>query len=1330
MRCRSGSRLRWQFILWLVSAVSITRAQSINNHFEHLSTRNGLSHNSVNCILQDREGFMWFATDDGLNKYDGYSFTVLQPNPDRPQRSFQNNRVITITEDRRGRLWAVTEGGGLHEVDKRTGDVDPHPIRTLQGSRWNLQWAVCDDDAGGLWLSTYEGVAHYDPDRRHFRLYPSPIRDMRIKNVCKDRRGTVWVASSHGLYQLDPRTGLFQRFAGQPRRLIHVDFLYLDKADQLWVSTIGERLYRLDLRQPSPSLMPVSADAPIGQFLFLNALHHDTQGNLWVGSTEGLHRLDPTYRHLVTYRPDPQTADGLSSVAAQAVYHDRNGALWVGTNNGIDKQDLDTRPFDSFQIKPVVGTVNMTENKTNVLARDGRQSYWVTNTHTVFQIDPNRQVVRQVPYDRLGTTPQATNYVVSMLPDQKRGLWFGTLRGLFYHPLDTDRYQHYPARIPAELISRDRQGRIWTGGEGGLAVFSPTSQRYSYIQLIGRDGRPDPSLKLLRSLLVSRPSNQVWLAINGKGISRFDPVSGRFTTYLVRPRHQTDTGVNDVLTLYEDASGRIWAGTNQAGLTCFDPKTGRFRLFTVADGLPSNRIAAISSDEAGHLWLGTDKGLCRFNPATRELRTYTTNDGLPSNEFLAHAVYRQPNQLLFGTLNGFISFDPGRLRNDRQSFPVYLTRFMVQNEHQPLTDSAFTLRHDQNAVSFEFAALNYRLPERNRYAYQLVGIDPGWVSSGTRHFANYTNLPPGTYTFRLRAANSDGVWTAPHTALRLQILPPWWATWWAYGLYALLAVGLVYGYLRFYTSRIRQQQELAFSVQQAEEMRKLEELKSRFFTNITHEFRTPLTLILSPVDALQQELRDTPYAPRLASVGRNARQLLGLINQLMDLSKIDTQSMRVSEARGDLTDFVQQLIDLFRPTTDKNGPQLTFSSTLTGDYLFDNDKLERIINNLITNAIKFTPADGRVTVSLTQQTDGAVVLTVADTGVGIQPEQLAHIFERFYQGDSSSTRQWGGTGVGLALVHELVTLQQGTIGVTSQPNLGTTVRVVLPYRPAAPETETTPIATSLPPNPAVTQETAAPGERLSILLVEDNDELARFIADSLPETYQIRRAVDGVDGLARAQESLPDLIISDVLMPRMNGYALVEALKTGDTTSHIPVMLLTAKASLDSRLEGLSLGADDYLTKPFNVRELQLRVHNLLESRRQLQQRLQAELIRVGPEPTDTPPTNAFLIKFYKQLDSHLSDADYSVEQLANDLAMNRTTLHRRIKSLLNMPATDVIRNYRLKRAAELLRQGHPSAEAAYQVGLNNLSYFAQTFKEVYGQSPSVYGASAQQGNT
>ncbi len=1304
---------RWFAVLLLLPA--LVNAQSPKLSLTHLSVENGLSNATINCIIQDKRGFMWFATNDGLNRYDGHTFTIFRPDPAHPTTSFRDNRVMSVYEDRQGVLWATTAGGGLHQIDPMTGQVTAHYIPGADAGQRNNQLSTYQDERGHLWVGTWGGLVRYEPDQRHFTLYASPIPRFVVKQIVEDRQHRMWLVTNDGLYQFDPTTCHYARVPEQENDKPHpnLDYLYIDPQDpnQLWISSVGRGLFQLRLDAPSLVLQPyITRQGPLNPFLFMYALLRNQQGQLLVGSSDGLQQIDLASRQLVTYRPNPNQRDGLSSVYIQVIFIDRSGALWLGTNNGLDRQTATTALFSTYQVTPASQFTNFFENKAPALLTDEQDNLWFTNSIVLYRLNRKTNRLTTIPAKTLGSTDQQVNYISALLDDKASGLWINSSQGLYHYDQPSDRYTFYPCPIILDHTSLGPSGLIWLGGEDGFASFDPRTRRYTdYNWLLSQ--KNGLAQHPVQTLLASR-TGDIWLALLGYGLIRFTPATGQYQTF----RGQL---ADDVLALYEDEQGLLWAGTNQSGLQRYDPKTNQFQSFTTREGLPTNRIVSIAADTRGRLWLGTDRGLCRFEPATKGTCLFDTRDGLPSNEFLPTAVIRHHDKLIFGTVNGIVTVDPNLLTRKSNAFPVYITGVSVNNKPYPLQKELLQLSHDQNTISFDFVALTQRSPDGDRYAYRLSDLDDDWVMVGNRRFANYTNLPPGTYRFDVKAVNSDGVWSTEPASYRFVIQAPWWATGWTYMVYVVALAGLVWLGVRLYSHRLHRQQQQELDRQKLEQMQEVEQLKTRFFTNITHELRTPLTLILAPVSMLLNDLSATPHAKLLGTIQRNAQQLLNLINQLLDFARLEAQQLPLRLRQGRPDRFVADIVNAFTASALPNQAIIRYQTALTANYWYDAEKLERILTNLLANAIRYTPPTGQIRVELLPATVG-IELIVADTGAGIAADQLAFIFDRFYQvpvADSDSTGP-AGSGLGLSLVHELVLLHGGQITVQSEVGTGTTFRVALPYEVAPPSNVDDEDITQ----PMTLTDNQTGTESATLLLVEDNDEVADFVGLLLQPHYQFQRAANGAAGLQLAIDDLPDLIITDVMMPVMDGLTLVDRLKTDERTSHIPVIMLTAKASVDSRIAGLSTGADDYLTKPFNPEELLLRVRNLLQRQALLRERLRNELIADGSSADPVAPvSDPLLQRLYELIETRLDDTTLTVDQVAEQLHLSRSSVHRRVKALTGLSVTELIRSYRLRRATQWLAQGSTSSQAAYAVGFDSPAYFSKVFREQYGMTPLDY---------
>lgn len=1330
--------------LGLTASITGLRAQSSTlPPPEAITDRQGLPQAFVPAIVQDQQGFIWMATLDGLARYDGRQFKVFQPTTDG-QPGLSSAGIENLLTDPRGNLWVKTYQGDLDWFDTRQETVvnfSRQPRYQHYAGRDTLE-SYYPDRRQRLWVwLRHKGLLCFDLNSQQVRQYhhqtgqAGSLAGNTITAVAEDGRGQIWVATTAGLDRLDERTSTFVQyrhppgdlFPDTPIRVMH----RRQNGDLLLVSE--RQLTLLDHR--SGKMHAVALPPPYTQW-WKHHLGTDTQGNDyldWAGQVLRINRS--TVAGELTLHTLIGTAPGWRSMG---LFVDRSDVLWVGTDaTGVRKFNLRATLFAS---------------------QPYHRSFPIDVLTTELNVPPD-QVARLA----LGTVP----YNFRTTIDGAGRLWF-TVGSTPFYRLDRQTKQltaiPFPTRFretgsdkPA-LLATDPGGRVWAVHDSLVVWYDERTGRWQRFPfpirrttagagLRGTARLPPPASP---SVTVESPILQVvvdgralWLMTAARGLYRVDRQTGQIRRYAHQPGDSTSLSSKNLYCMFADPleANTLWVGTTGGGLCRFEKRSGRCRRFTTKNGLPNNVIYAAIPDRQGHVWIATNRGLCRLDRQTGRTRTYTREDGLSADEFNRfHSLYLpgrpfDPDErVILGGIEGITAFTPGRLQEDTYQPTVELTGLWLNNRpvepgpHSPLGTRPvqmarhLTLPHDQNFLTVAFAGLQFNNPGRLRYRYRLEGIDRDWTLTDQPQ-AIYTDLSPGSYTLRLNAANTSGQWSPHVRTLTVTINPPWRASWWAYGLYLALAGGIIVVGGRVY---LRQRE--------ARQQRLVAQMKEQFFANITHEFRTPLTLILSPVEALLSELKQTRYGERLTLVERNARQLLGLINKLMDLARLDARQMNVTPVQGRPDAVVVHLLERFAEAAASAHIDLIYQPEGTGLYWFDPDKLERIVTNLVANALKFTPGTpaqpGRVTVGL--HLNAGLQLTVSDTGIGITPDHLPHLFDRFYQIETGTSPQPTGTGIGLALVKELVDLQQGTITVDSQPGQGTTFRVSLPYQSVQDPGLVDPVAAAAvaagAPAETATEEPASDNrsagspaaESAVLLLVEDNDDMARFISQSLPTTYKVHRAVDGLDGLEQARHLMPDLIISDVMMPRMDGYALCQQLKTDPGTDHIPVILLTAKISLDSRMQGLRLGADEYLDKPFHVAELQLRVRNLLATQRRFREQLRAEL---HAPVALSKPAHPFLQTLYQTLDQHLDDTAFGVEELAQHANMSRMQLYRKLKALAGLPATDFIREYRLKQSVALLQQGLSVSETAYAVGFDSPSYFGQCFREQFGQPPSRFAA-------
>ncbi|GAB4021157.1 hybrid sensor histidine kinase/response regulator transcription factor [Spirosoma koreense] len=1306
---------------------------------ELITSQQGLPQAFVPAIIQDRQGFIWMATRDGLCRYDGNTFKVFQPRADgRPALS--SSEVTKIVPDRQGKLWLISEAG---DVDW----FDPARETFLNVSRLDfykqaIGLAIVEsgyvDRQNYLWLCLRDdGLVRLDlPNRRLWRYrqqpgHPSSLNINSVRSVVEDRHGVMWMATQRGLGRLDRRTGQVQQVsptASLPENALKA-LLPLANGDLLlrsnrYVIVFDPRTERVRHTYPLPAGEEWWEWGP---------LMADHAQHVFIAQHNRLFRFNEREGFSLAARlPE--------NFIIKSLFVDRSNVLWVGSDGaGVLKYNLNAGAFSAFP----------------------------------YQVSFHNDVlVRQLGLDpgRVPNPPPSWSYQFRSTIDGTGKLWFNLRTAPFYRvDLPTKRVTSvpFPIQFPTSApdfpvpMATDPQGRVWAVADSLAFWYDEPANRW--VSFPHRFQHRSVGVSVESMILeVVVDEQALWMATRSTGLYRVDRHTGAVRQYAHNPKNPASISNNNLFCLFADPddSQILWIGTFGSGLCRFDKRTGLSRRLTTADGLPNNVIYEAIPDRYGALWIATNQGLGRMDRRTFRTRIYTREDGLAGDEFNRHHYLRLPKhgtaneRILLGGLEGITSFDPGNLHEDTYQPPVQITSIQVNN--QPVSTgtvpvqilSELTLPYNQNFVTVQFAAMQYNRRNKIRYRYQLEGLEAGWTETD-RPITVYTGLQPGRYTLRLNAANTAGVWSTHVRTLQLTIEPPLWATWWAYVIYGLILGGIVYGLVRASINRLKLQQsvllkqkEVELKQQEAEQLRATSDMKTRFFANITHEFRTPLTLILAPTEQMVSEQPEPKNRRRLLTIEQNAQHLLRLINQLLDLSRLEASVMPIHESRGDLTECVRRWIQPLSEQARQQGLTLSFTSSLEGSYWFDAEKLERIVYNLTANALKFTQ-QGQISVGLTPAPEG-VTLTISDTGIGISARHLPHIFNRFYRVEdpqSDDLRQ-AGTGIGLALVKELVQLQDGQISVESQLNLGTTFVVKLPYRQAeSREDRAEGIGQTLTNDQQTTYadtsdrdllDRSSPEPRADLLIVEDNDDLAHFIADSLPDTYRIRRAVDGQDGLTQAQEHQPDLIISDVMMPAqggpdMDGFMLCDRLKTDLRTSHIPVILLTAKVSADDRLEGLSAGADDYLTKPFQVRELQLRVRNQLASKRRQREWVRASLVSptTTPDPAASETPDPFLASVYTLIETHLSDPHFGVEQLMTELGMSRTALFRKVKALADLSANELLRQYRLKRAAQFLRDGHAITETAYRVGFESPAYFTKCFRETYRLTPREFVAQA-----
>ena len=1116
------------------------------------------------------------------------------------------------------------------------------------------------------------------------------------------------------------------------------------------------------------------------------SIYEDNSGIIWVGTMPGgLNKIDPMKNQFKLYKHKSNDPNSLSSDRVFSIYEDRSGILWIGTFYG----------------------------GLNRLVTSDNEKFAPSFFH--YSHNPN--------------DPKSINSVFSICEDNSENIWIGAFGGGLNKLAQSEKMKSNPKLIHYEnipgnpislsnnavrVIYKDNAGSLWIGTDGGLNKLIPPKDEISRATFKSYLNNPKDSTSISNNTVWSIYQDKqetIWIGTSG-GLNKLIPSDNNhphttFIHFTHDSRNPSSISGNQVISMFEDNSGNFWIGTEGGGLNKFDRKNGQFIHFKVKDGLPDNSVSGILGDNEGNLWLSTLNGLSKFNPKTKTFRNYTTEDGLQGNEFQWGAYFKNKNgEMFFGGTNGFNSFYPDSIKDNKHIPPVVITDFQIFNNSVPvgldtntnrsiLTKSItetneIELTYKDYIISFEFAALDFHTPEKNKYAYILEGFDKEWnYTDANKRFATYTNLDPGEYTFKVKGANNDGVWNEAETSLKIIITPPWWATWWAYGFYLIVFGSVLYGIRKYEINRLNWKNQFKLDEVKLEERAEIDKMKSRFFANISHEFRTPLTLILGPAEKIKPNTSIEETQKQISLIKRSANRLLGLVNQLLDLSKLEAGKMELKASKTNIVPFIKGLTMSFESIAERKDITLKVKSTSDEiELYFDKEKITKILTNLLSNAFKFTQEGGEIIVSIKENQSSNVIskesstekslrygnkispsgrndnmhsveIKVRDNGVGISEEEIPKLFDRFYQVDSSQTREYEGTGIGLALTKELVELHHGKISVESKqgdPDHAVTgwteITVELPLgrkhlkdeEIVEDEIESAVILNDLPAGKAGVKNLASidtnfyEGNSSSqtpqndidinedkniILVVEDNADVREFIKDSLGNDFQIEEATDGEMGVSKAEQIIPDLIISDVMMPKMDGNELTRILKNDEKTSHIPIILLTAKAEQESKLEGLETGADDYLTKPFDTKELQIRIKNLISIRRKLQERYsKADFVPVkkAEEKKLSSLDEQFMSKVIEVIENHLSEEEFSIEGFDKEIGMGRVQIFRKLKALTGKSPSRYIRSIRLARAKKMIEEKTASiSEIAYSVGFGSPAYFSKCFREEFGFPPS-----------
>ncbi|MEL6559593.1 MAG: two-component regulator propeller domain-containing protein [Bacteroidota bacterium] len=1360
------------FVLLFLQLQVIALAQS-GKEFDFTKVDEELTENTVTSILQDSRGFLWIGTGYGLNRYDGHHMVNYEFSQDDPG-SIGYGGITSIYEDSKGVLWIGTTEDGLNRYHYETDSFSKysHDYRDHSTISNNYVTTILEDYTGSLWIGTAGGGLNMmDPDRvvitRYFKNTDDPfgLSGNVVTGIEEDENGNIWVGTEdNGMSLFIRNDNRFIHYKHDPKDELSLNSntvytMHKSRDGSIWIGTengLNKLVYKKAGRYIFENI-PYDNILDDKVYNVVLSVMVDDKNRLWIGTENGgLIVKDLKTNQERKYTKDP-AGKMLSGNSIWSIYEDNQGFVWLGLfNSGLMKVNPNGKRFRHLKSNQLLPNTISNDMVTS-FAQIDEDNFWVgTDGGGLYQWNrTNDAFYKFTDFKDDGVRKE----ILSMLMDSRGDLWVGFWKGgIRVLKKGSKHFEkiNYPDESEFEdggifYMTEDHQGNMWISvHKQGLYKYNPSDQILEKFLFdpLQNDGLSTSEL----NVIFEDSKHNIWIGTSTVGVNIME--KNQFGHKLVKYGRTSEPGAisgSKVNCIFEDSDNNVWVGT-ESKLNLFDRVTKSFKSFGVAEGMPNESVRGILEDDQKNLWISTRKGITKLDKSNFKFSNYTTFDGLQSNEFIRNACLNTSDgQMLFGGINGFNAFNPEEIECNNYQPMVYFTDFKLSNiPLNPQPDSPLmedislakeiNLEHNQNDFSIEFSIISFSQSRRNVFAYQLENYDEDWRMVGNQRSANYTHIPPGDYIFKVKATNNDGVWSDNIASVNIHIERAWYHSYLAYAIYILVIGALVW--LGIYLLLNRERLKVQYDLEHMElsKMQELDEMKSRFFANISHEFRSPLTLILGPLRGLMNSTEDKAQKEQYGLMFRNAQSLLSLINQLLDLSKLERGKMKLEASEQDIVEFLKPLVKSYTALANKK--YIRYKIDLPSQQLpvyFDRDKLEKIINNLLSNAFKYTPDFGTVELKLTDE-NNSILLQVSDSGIGIPDDEAEYIFNRYYRVNNKQTTRNEGTGIGLSLARELAQLHKGSIVLVKGQEQGATFNLWLPkgHTHLTEEQIITRQNNRLNEEeqmwedfPASTDELDETIERIEneannlplILVVEDDKDTSRYVRKTLEEDYRVIEAHDGEEGIKSALNQIPDLIISDVMMPGVDGFELCGTLKNDLKTSHIPIILLTAKASDKSAIEGFELGADYYINKPFDPKVLLLRVKNILNTRDKIVKQLGSKSLHMEPKDIQMAKKDQdFLNRAVEIVEAHMSDSGFNVEDLGRELGLSRMQLYRKLKALIGKSANEFIRFIKLKRAAQLLNHGSMTiSEITYKVGFNDLKYFRDCFKKQYGVNPSDY---------
>lgn len=1366
-------------LLFLVLIVALSvKAETYN--FARLDNTHGLSNNQIECIFKDSRGFMWIGTNYGLNRYDGYNSRIYK-SIKNDTTSLIANAISDIKEDASGNLWIRSNSTYIiYNIRTEKFIRNLSTILSPLGIHFVPSLIEIDSQKNFYLYKPNDGIYKYDVKLKkliHYKqsINPKSLSLGTIKSI-RVRQGFFWI-----LFQ----SGLLERFNEKAKK---VDFRNAYVAQNATGSTIGKNLY-LDANG-CPWVYPGISDkgvlyydlsrsewhffgndkkdfqGSIGHFIssnFVRSIAQDKRSRIWIATDHGgINIYDKVSNEITILRNDPMNPNSLSQNSAISLYCDNTGIMWVGTyKNGVSYYHPGMFKFDKsplfFYHNPDLETRDC-----NALYEDMKGNLWIgTNGSGVLKWETESQNFRLYRNQKGDLSSISSDIITSVLQDKKGSMWFGTFLGGL-NQMVSEKFVHYFPDVnnPNSLSNKsvyglieDPQQNLWIGTLGGgvdqLDVTRKNFRRHDVGNV------PGMSSNFILSMY-SKDANMVYVS-TASGIDLLN--TSKNTIIPVFKGRSQQNKLSDLI-IYNtliDSRNQLWIATDN-GINIYNSQKKSISYINKSSGLPSDQVVSLVEDNSGNIWAGTRNGLaciyCSTDSKTKEYRynvvSFDENDGLLGSIFNQNAIFKNKQGKIFiGCTKGYTVFDPQNIHFNTILPQPHFTELLIGNEeivpgkkykNRIILDSSITdksrivLHYDEKNFTVNFSALSYIHPEKNRYRYKLKGFDEDWTETKSGiGSASYSNLDQGTYQLIVYASNNDNAWSAKPLILEIVIQPPFWFTWWAFTFYFILGLVVLWYIINFNLRKQKREFENQHRVQEAKQLHEMDEMKFRFFTNISHEFRTPLTLIINPVEKLLKEDKAEEDKALLSIIQRNAYGLLELVNQLLDFRKLDVHKDTLNISVGDVVAYIKDICYSFTELANQKSINFSFSTSISELRMeFDPEKIKKIVFNLLSNAFKFTPNSGKIDVnmSLIQQLNEdkkLLKITVADSGIGIPAKDLDRIFERFYRVENPENGNQTGTGVGLHIVSEYVKLHEGVIGVESQIGKGSIFTVMIPANQHIQEEIIAQKRENDDPAEEITfeEDIVSEDQRTKLplmLIVDDNHDFRNFLTTLFTQNYRILSAEDGEKAYQIILNKMPDLIICDVMMPKMDGFELCKLVKNDIRISHIPIILLTAKAGDENKYRGLEAGAEDYISKPFNMEMLTLKVNRILERQKKTRDQFKHKVDITTSDVQITTMDEKFVKKAVALVEANISTSEFLVEDLCREMGMSRVYFYKKILSLTDKTPSEFIRFIRLKRAADLLEKSQLFVnEVAFQVGFNDPKYFRKYFKDEFGISPNEY---------